>query len=83
VRGWAASDFLRATSPPASATDVGRNLLAGARLSATGQIACAIAPEAPLAACEFGIVRGGTGNAVVVVQLPNGAKRTIRFCGFP
>ena len=78
VRGWAASEFLRETAPPADAARI-EPVVAGARLSSTGRIACAIEPAAPMTACEFGVVRGGGGNAMLVIQLPDGNQRTIRF----
>lgn len=79
VRGWAASEFLRATESAESRRWVGEAVVAATAPGAVRQVACAITPDAPLIACEFGVVRGASGNAVLVIQLPDGGQRTIEF----
>lgn len=79
VRGWAAQDYLRQTRPPERARWAGEAIVAATAPHANRQVTCALAPDAPMIACEFGVVRGGSGNAIVVVRRPDGEQRTIEF----
>lgn len=79
VRGWAASEFLRKTDSPEDRNWVGEAVVTATAPGTARQVACAITPDAPLTTCEFGVVRGARGNAVLVIQLPDGRQRTIEF----
>lgn len=51
----------------------------GTDFHATGEIPCARAAGAPMANCEFGVVREGNGSASVTVFWPDGGNRVITF----
>jgi hypothetical protein len=49
------------------------------QFDATGFVACAFAPGATTAPCEFGVARAGGGYATVIVKKPDGRQRAIFF----
>lgn len=49
------------------------------RFNATGKIPCAQNNGQPMGQCDFGVARAGAGTAVLVVTLPDGAKRMLMF----
>jgi hypothetical protein len=55
----------------------------GTPYHATGTVPCSMgsAPQQGSAQCEFGVVRGKPGNAVVHVTPPGGFKRVLTFAG--
>lgn len=64
-------------TPTASASSDER---AGAgQFDATGTIDCAQSAGQPMIQCEFGVAREGSGNATVLVKMPDGRPRVIYF----
>ncbi|CAN0465914.1 unnamed protein product, partial [Phaeothamnion confervicola] len=51
----------------------------GSGFTATGQLPCARAAGQPMAQCDFGIVRKGSGNGTLTVFWPDGGMRFIFF----
>jgi hypothetical protein len=51
------------------------------KFNATGKIPCAQAQGQPMGQCDYGVARGGSGTATVVVTRPDGRKRFIFFEG--
>ncbi len=52
---------------------------AAPRFDATGKVPCARHRGQPTGPCDFGVKRGGGGDATVVVTHPDGFRRTIYF----
>ena len=82
-RGFVAAEFLTPTVAPHGAVLTGADdsaLRAGqGQFDATGKIPCAEASGAPMGQCDFGVARGGGGDATVVVTRANGRTRAIFF----
>lgn len=56
--------------------------VSGTGYHATGQVPCSLGRAAPRSAgCDFGVIRGTSGNADLHLTLPGGAKRTLYFRG--
>lgn len=72
--GWVAGRYLREAAAPSSGA-----ASAGGRFDAKGSIPCAISYSAPMGSCDFGVVRKGTGTAIVTVFLPGGGTRILHF----
>jgi hypothetical protein len=53
--------------------------VAGTGFNATGQVPCSMGNGQPTSSCAFGVVRQGSGNAMVTVTKPDGSKRVIFF----
>jgi hypothetical protein len=51
------------------------------KFNATGKIPCAQAQGQPMGQCDYGVTRGGSGTATVVVTRSDGRKRFIFFEG--
>ena len=56
-------------------------LVAGTRYHATADISCVTTPGGKPGACKAGVIRKGSGNAVVEMQTPDGGQRSITFTG--
>jgi hypothetical protein len=71
-----------ATAPSLGTAPVGDAKVKGTPYHATGKVACS-AGSAPRgsAQCDFGVIRGAPGNAVVHVTLPGGFLRALTFAG--
>lgn len=66
----------RASDPTPTSTD---DLVPGTQFHATGQIPCARTAGQPMASCDFGVVREGSGTGYVKVFWPDGGNRVIFF----
>lgn len=82
-RGYVAAEFLRpavspdgsvATGPDTSALRAGQG-----DFDARGSIPCAQYAGQPMTRCEFGVARGGGGDATIVITKPDGVTRAIFF----
>jgi hypothetical protein len=56
-------------------------LVAGTKYHATAEISCVTTPGGKPGACKAGVIRKGSGNAVVEMQTPDGGQRSITFTG--
>jgi hypothetical protein len=56
-------------------------LVAGTNYHATADISCVTTPGGKTGACKAGVIRKGSGNAVVEMQTPDGGQRSITFTG--
>jgi len=56
-------------------------LVAGTNYHATADISCVTTPGGKPGACKAGVIRKGSGNAVVEMQTPDGGQRSITFTG--
>jgi hypothetical protein len=80
THGWVAGRYLResgyvepagARSEDATVGDTG--------FHATGQIPCSIKAGQPTGSCDFGVVRKGSGTAIVTIFKTGGEERVIHF----
>lgn len=82
MQGWVAGRYLIEGAAPAMAeVPEGGPKGNGVPFDATGEVSCAMAADAPMANCPFGVVRDGPGNAGVWIALGDGAERAILFEG--
>jgi hypothetical protein len=83
ARGFVTATFLKPAVSPDGRVATGRDdsaLRAGqGEFDATGKIPCAQAAGQPMAECEFGVARSGSGYATVVVKRTDGRTRAIFF----
>jgi hypothetical protein len=56
-------------------------LVAGTKYHATADISCVTVMGGKPGACKAGVIRKGSGNAVVEMQTPDGGQRSITFTG--
>jgi hypothetical protein len=56
-------------------------LVAGTKYQATADISCVTVMGGKPGACKAGVIRKGSGNAVVEMQTPDGGQRSITFTG--
>jgi len=71
-----------ASGPPLGAAPAGDAKVKGTPYHATGQVPCAMGDATPGSAqCEFGVIRGISGNAEVHVTPPGGFQRVLVFIG--
>jgi uncharacterized protein YraI len=82
-RGFVAAEFLSPATGPDGAVASGPDtsaLRAGqGQFDATGKIPCAQYTGQPMGQCDFGVARGGGGDATVVVTRPDGTTRALFF----
>ncbi len=82
-RGYVAAEYLVPAVAPHGAVLTGADesaFRAGqGDFDATGKIPCAQYAGQPMAQCDFGVARGGGGDATVVVSKLDGVKRTLFF----
>jgi len=72
-------------APHAAATNLGKvsasdAKVAGTPYHATGPLPCRLGNDKPIQ-CEFGVIRGKSGNAEVHITPPGGLKRVLTFMG--
>ena len=83
TRGYVAAEYLRPAislngAPPRGPNDSAERAGLG-DFDATGSIPCAQSADQPMTACEFGVARGGGGDATVSITKPDGSTRAIFF----
>ncbi len=82
-RGYVAAEFLTPAISPDGSAHYGEDdsaLRAGqGDFDAIGPLPCAQAPGRPMGQCDFGVARGGSGAATVVITRPDGRTRSIYF----
>ena len=83
LRGYVAARYLKPAVSPNGSVIKGpddSSLRAGqGQFDATGYISCEHSMTKGMAKCEFGVARSGGGYATVVINKPDGRKRTIFF----
>jgi hypothetical protein len=71
-----------AASAGLGAVPAGDAKVKGTPYHATGQVPCSMGSAPPRSAqCDFGVIRGKSGNAAVHVTPPGGFKRVLNFAG--
>jgi Bacterial SH3 domain len=78
VAGWVAGRYLAEAAGEAAPQAAGETAEAAAA-DANGQLDCAAVPGTRMVPCDFAVTRADAARAEVMVTLPDGAKRVIRF----
>ncbi len=83
TRGYVAAEFLRPARGPDGSVPMGADDSAERAgrgdFDASGTLSCAQVRGQPMGHCAFGVARGTSGDATLVVTFSNGFKRTLFF----